>query len=88
MGNPWTTANISNIQFSGQETPIGIINGVNKNFTLAHGNVVPSTLTIIINDSPILSYGLSGGSNQNIAFSVAPANNSVIFTYYAYGTQN
>jgi hypothetical protein len=88
-GQPWQTANISNISFSGQEVPAGLVNGVNKNFTLANGTVDPLTLTMNINSSPLtinIDYTISGGTNQNIAFASAPANSSIIHAYYAYGT--
>ncbi len=85
-GHPWQTANISNINFSGQETPAGNINGSNRNFTLAKGKVDPATLSIVINDQVITNYAVSGATNQDITFGFAPANNSVIFAYYAYGS--
>ena len=69
----------------GQETLIGTINGVNANFSLAHGNVDTGTLLITINNAPATNYVISGTSNQNIAFNTAPGNLSVIFAYYAYG---
>ena len=84
-GCPWKTAHIANINFSGQETLIGTINGVNANFSLAHGNVDTGTLLITINNAPATNYVISGTSNQNIAFNTAPGNLSVIFAYYAYG---
>ena len=86
VGNPWTTANISNIHFSGQETPLGNINGTNTNFTLANGKVDPATLLIIINGSAVSSYSVSGATNQNITFTSAPSKQSTIYAYYAYGT--
>jgi len=88
-GNPWTTSNISNISFSGQEVPSGNINGINTNFTLAHGTVDPLTLLITINDQPLvdnINFTVSGISKQTITFTTAPPNKSKIFAYYAYGT--
>jgi hypothetical protein len=88
-GHPWRTANIGNLSFSGQEVPAGIVNGINPNFTLAHGTVDPLTLTININDSPQIinvNYTVSGGTKQNIAFATAPANLSIIHAYYLYGS--
>lgn len=88
-GQPWQTANISNIAFSGQEAPAGNINGINTNFTLAHGTVDPLTLTIVINDQLQIintNYVVSGATKQNITFTVAPARLSNLHAYYAYGT--
>jgi len=85
-GQPWQTANISNIHFSGQEVPVGNINGINTTFTLAHGKVDPLTLTITINGVPSVNYTVSGATNQSITFSSAPLKQSQIFAFYAYGT--
>jgi hypothetical protein len=88
-GHPWITANIANIKFSGQEIPVGNINGINKNFSLAHGKIDPSTISITINDIPLTinsDYSLSGATNQSLSFSSAPLINSKIYAYYIYGT--
>lgn len=88
-GHPWTTANLSSINFSGIETPNGNINGINTEFILKNGTVDPITLTIIIDDKlqQINSdYLVSGVTNQNITFASAPTKNSIIYAYYGYGT--
>ena len=88
-GHPWQTANITNVRASSREVPSGIINGVNTNFSVAHGTVDPLTMFITIDDVPLnqgTDYVISGATKQNIAFVIAPANNSIIYTYYGFGT--
>lgn len=88
-GQPWQTANISLINFSGQEIPTGNINGTNTNFTLAHGTIDPITLTVVLNGTPLIineQFTVSGGTNQNITFATAPPSKAQLFVYYAYGT--
>jgi hypothetical protein len=87
-GHPWSTANISNIQFSGQETPIGAIDGSNKNYSLRHGKVDPATFFATVNDKILVStvdYTLTGATFQTLSLTNAPAKSSWFFVYYAYG---
>ena len=93
VGQPWTTANIvaGTLKFSGREIPDGNANGTNTIFTLAHGTVDPASFSGTINDIPLgsnpnVDYTLSGGTNQILTLSAAPAINSEFYVYYAYGT--
>ncbi|VVC05063.1 Uncharacterised protein [uncultured archaeon] len=89
VGHPWTTQALANVNFSGQETPTGNVNGINATFYLANGTVDISTLTITVDDLLQIQnqdYTISGATYQTIQFIDAPSKKSIIYAFYAYGT--
>jgi hypothetical protein len=84
IGHPWSYVSQG---VSYEETPNGFINGTNTIFNLQYGIVDTQTVLITLNGDALtqgVDYNISGGTNQIITFTFAPASGSVILASYSY----
>ena len=84
---PTTTISLTSpIVFVDNETPLGVVNGINRTFTLANTPKSPATLHVYVNGFRML---LGSGndyvtSSNNLGFTVAPPAGAIITVDYRY----
>lgn len=79
---------LSPINFSNNEIPTGIQNGINVIFTLEFPQIFEGSILISSNGSVLangLDYLISG---QTITFTIAPKSTDILRAFYAYGNNN
>lgn len=81
--------NDGKISLIARETPLGQINGINKNFTLAHTPIIGSEQVFL--NGMLQEAGTSGDytiSGQNVVFNAPPKSSWTVFVSYLFAVEN